>query len=266
MQPVVTPIINYVPSSGLTPQTLPQLEPVFNQPPTKTGECTPDPAAKCRYDNNGIAGKCDNIIGKLEQDYSLEWNLPACEDDFLISRSGNKSGQGLGGIANQIEALYQSIKVLHENTRCNDDGELAIPETWNLKRSVRIDQLVIVTKKPDDKTSYRRSFTIPHPRYKTMKDAARIKRFSYKRGSAQATINLLDNSCCVLNCSTIAEAKRVVRYILQLIEPSWASGAVVNYTEKVRLNIQPVTVELHKAQYFSTTDDRVLPDWSINLK
>jgi hypothetical protein len=143
---------------------------------------------------------------------------------------------------------------------------VVIPETWNIKRSIEIDQMVIVTKKLDDTTSYRRSFTVPHPRHKTMKSAARIKRFAYKRGSAQATINLRDNSSCVLNCSTIAEAKRVVRYVLQLIQPAWAKDARVNYTEKINMDIQPATVELHKVQYFKTTDDRILPDWSINLR
>jgi hypothetical protein len=69
-----------------------------------------------------------------------------------------------------------------------------------------------------------------------------------------------------LNCSTIAEAKRVVRYILQLVKPSWASGARVNYIEKINMDIQPAIVALHKAQYFSSTDNRILPDWSINIK
>ncbi|PZO33978.1 MAG: hypothetical protein DCF17_21250 [Shackletoniella antarctica] len=267
-QPVVTPVTNYSTTTGPTPaiEFLPQ--PIPTKPPTKTGECEPDPAAKCRYDNLDIAGKCENIIDKLEVDYSLAWDLPECEQDFTIIRSGNNSGKGLDGIAKQIDSIYAAIKVLHDKTRCISDSnkDLAIPETWNLKRTIYIDQMVIVTKLIDDNTSYRRSFTIPHPRYTTIKAAGRIKRFAYKRGSAQATISLRDNSCCVLNCSTIAEAKRVVRYILQLVKPSWASGARVNYIEKINMDIQPATVELHKAQYFSSTDNRILPDWSINIK
>jgi hypothetical protein len=257
-----------IPNIVITPPNIP------NAPPSKVDNCPsikppdPDPEAKCKYDNLDIAGKCENIINKLEVDYSLAWNLPECEQDFTVIRSGNNSGQGLNGIAKQIDSIYETIKVLHDKIRCIGDGDkdLAIPENWNIKRSIEIDQMVIVTKKLDDTTSYRRSFSVPHPRHKTMKSAARIKRFAYKRGSAQATINLRDNSSCVLNCSTIAEAKRVVRYILQLIQPTWAKDARVNYTEKINMYIQPTTVELHKAQYFSSTDNRILPDWSINLR
>ena len=267
-QPVITPITNYSTTNGPTPalEFLPQPIPI--KPPTKPGDCEPDPAAKCRYDNLDIAGKCENIIEKLGKDYSLAWDLPECDQDFTAIRAGNNSGKGLDGIAKQIETIYAAIKVLHDGTRCIGDGDknLAIPESWNIKRSIYIDQMVIVTKLVGNNTSYRRSFTVPHPRYKTMKSAARIKRFAYKRGSAQATINLRDNSSCVLNCSTIAEAKRVVRYILQLIQPTWAKDARVNYTEKINMYIQPTKVELHKAQYFSSTDNRILPDWSINLR
>lgn len=181
----------------------------------------------------------------------------------LVDCEGNKTAIPFKDLSEFGDAVGKGLENLMSRP-C--ELTVVIPETWNIKRSIEIDQMVIVTKKLDDTTSYRRSFTVPHPRHKTMKGAARIKRFAYKRGSAQATINLRDNSSCVLNCSTIAEAKRVVRYVLQLIQPAWAKDARVNYTEKINMDIQPATVELHKVQYFKTTDDRILPDWSINLR
>lgn len=205
------------------------------------------------------------IRAKLDETFSLAWSLPDCGTDFPIIRAGAIEGQGLAGLSQQINGLYQVLKVLHENTRCSNDA-LAIPETWNLKKSIEVPQMIIVTKMVGDSNpTYRRSFTIPHPRYKLMKDISRIKRFKYKRGSCQATIQLPDNSKCVINASTPAEAKRASKYVLQLMDQGWARSAEIKITEKISMDIIPATVEFHVAKYFATSDDSLLPVWSLQI-
>ncbi|MFQ4134803.1 hypothetical protein PGN35_000625 [Nodosilinea sp. PGN35] len=278
-----------LPGPGIWPNPFPMPDPIPTpgpEPtPTPTGDDKKDPYPRPSPNPNpdpknpnptGQPGPddepCDpcaelkTIRAKLEETFSLAWALPECGTDFSVVREGAIEGQGLGGLSQKIDGLYQVLKVLHENTRCGNEA-LAIPETWNLKKSIETAQMIIVTKLvvDEDNPTYRRSFTIPHPRYSKLKEISRIKRMRYRRGSCQATIQLIDNSCCVLNCSTPAEAKKVSKYVLQLINPDWARTAQVKITEKINLEIQPAFVEFHVAKYFQTSDERILPLWSQRI-
>lgn len=240
--------------------------------------------AVCRYDSRNIAGKCDKIqrvvddnkkilTDNLDKAYEGEIDLSPCpvgEDPPQDIRSSE--ADGIPGIDAKLNLALDGIAALWELLRCppeESDG-IAIPETWNLKKSISVDQMIIVTKPSgnDGSPTYRRSFTIPHPRYTTQRDIEtlkRIKRFKYRRGSFQATIQLADNSCCVLNCFNRAEAKRTSEYVLSLISRNWARGAIVKITEKINLEIAPVPVEFHVAKYYSSSDDRFLPVWSLPI-
>ncbi|QQE65727.1 hypothetical protein GFS31_24150 [Leptolyngbya sp. BL0902] len=240
--------------------------------------------AVCRYDSRNIAGKCDKIqrvvddnkkilTDNLDKAYEGEIDLSPCpvgEDPPQDIRSSE--ADGIPGIDAKLNLALDGIAALWELLRCppeESDG-IAIPETWNLKKSISVDQMIIVTKPSgnDGSPTYRRSFTIPHPRYTTQRDIEtlkRIKRFKYRRGSFQATIQLADNSCCVLNCFNRAEAKRTSEYVLSLISRNWARGAIVKITEKINLEIAPVPVEFHVAKYYSSSDDRLLPVWSLPI-
>lgn len=258
----------------LDPGTQIQITPPrITQTTTRTRPCPP-----CRYDEKNIAGKCDAIKEVLDENlgptYQGQIDLSPCpvegEDNPQIIRESEAAG--IPGISGQINLLLEGLDTLWAFLRCGSestDSELVIPETWNLKKSVFVGQMVIVTKLVDDseQPTYRRSFSIPHPRYIRQRDidARRIRRFKYERGSVQATIQLPDNSNCILNCKNRTEANRVARYVKSLIHPDWSRSAVVKITDKIGMEIQPREVEFHVAKYYPTTDQTLLPDWSLQI-
>jgi hypothetical protein len=254
-------------NKGTTTQPAPN--PVENP---NLDKCTPTAPTQgnsnCRYDSAGIAGKCDNIINKLEENYSLEWNLPECETDFTCTRSGNKSGQGLGGIAKQIESLYEAIKVLHDNTRCSNDPFLVVPDSWPMKVESGRPQLVLIyADKNKDKTwgSRRYEFCIPHFDSKLRKALKTLVPKEIKKGSHQGTYTLTDNSKIITYCKTRTEALRVLDAFDKLV----VKGMRTNNKKPGEINpntkFLEVTLYPYEARYFSEGQHKLTPDWKDKL-
>jgi hypothetical protein len=272
--PPHTPVDNFDPGltggSSITPSL--QIIPpnISQQPPNPPGDCKPDPRSFCKYDEKGIAGKCDDILKKFDEDYSLEWDLPECENEFSCTRNGREEGKGLDGLAAQIGALYEAIKVLHDNTRCSGGDALAIPETWEIKKELESPQLVITTKIPGDKTSFRRSISIPHPRISTEEEARVVfsERRQYKRGNHLSMIVLKDNSKIMLNVDGKATGEELLDWISgHIVDPNYieTEPGVYRHVQNPGREIIPTTVELYTVTYYSRGRKDDLPDWIITI-
>lgn len=270
-QPVVTPITNYSTTTGPTPaiEFLPQ--PTPTKPPTQTGQCEPDPEAKCKYDKLDIAGKCETIIDKLEEDYSLAWDLPECEQDFTAIRSGNNSGKGLDGIAKQIESLYSAIKVLHDNTRCNDERPAiaAIPEWWQVRVGANRPQLVVLyaeLKKDGSLGQSRWAITIP---WFDASLRAQLKRRlpTYKKGQWQGLLVLTDNSKILVYARTKTEAEATVTSLSRLVSAGKRPSPVAITTgERKGAALSQVEVVPTVAHYYPTGQQDTAPAWTEKLR
>jgi hypothetical protein len=260
-----------IPNIVITPPNIP------NAPPSKVDNCPsikppdPDPEAKCKYDNFDIAGKCENIIDKLEVDYSLAWDLPACEQDFTAIRSGNNSGKGLDGIAKQIESLYSAIKVLHDNTRCNDERPAiaAIPEWWQVRVGANRPQLVVLyaeLKKDGSLGQSRWAITIP---WFDASLRAQLKRRlpTYKKGQWQGLLVLTDNSKILVYARTKTEAEATVTSLSRLVSAGKRPSPVAITTgERKGAALSQVEVVPTVAHYYPTGQQNTAPAWTEKLR
>lgn len=225
------------------------------EPPTET----PDDCDPC--------SKIDDIKQKLEETFSLQWSLPNCESesDLELQRTGKKEGSGLTGISQKIDALYQVLKILHDNTRCSNASDLALPESWAIKTARTTGQYVI-TWKPTDGSRSRWSSTIPHPKFVERSIAySQIDNITFNRGDVMLNIQNRDNSQCIFNVASRGEADRVSNWALNLLSDSYAESANIKVTEGLRPRIAPREVQIANIKYFPSGQNNLIPAWIIRF-
>lgn len=208
------------------------------------------------------------IKAKLEETFSLAWALPDCGVDFQITRTGEKEGQGLAGLSQKIDGLYQILRVLHSNTRCDKDSFVVVPDSWPMKVEAGRPQLVLVyATKNKDKTwgSRRYEFCIPHFDGKLRKALKTLVPKEIKKGSHQGTYTLADNSKIITYCKTKTEAMRIINAFDKLVlkdqkTTNKKTGEINPNTKFLELTLYPF-----EARFFSQGQQNPNPDWKDKL-
>lgn len=208
------------------------------------------------------------IKAKLEETFSLAWSLPDCGVEFPVTKTGEKTGQGLAGISEQIQGLYQVLRVIHDKTRCDETPVVVIPDSWPMKVESNRPQLILLysDKKKDGTLGGRRyQFSIPHFDAKLRKSLKSIVPKEIKKGSEQGTYVLADNSKIITYCKNKTEAKRVLnafdRLVLkQMKTNNKKTGEINPNTRFLEISIYP-----YEARYFSQGQGQLTPDWEEKL-
>jgi hypothetical protein len=216
--------------------------------------------------------KLDEIINlinsKLDIPVSTNWEYLECGEDYPINRTGSNAGVGINGLALKLDALYQGLRVIHDNTRCDSSAEVVIPDSWEIKKELNTPQLKIVTKIPGDTTSYRRSFCVPHPRI-TTEDAIRAifpSRIRYIRGKHLTMLTLKDNSDVRLFVESKTEGHRMMNIIIDsLLDPSYIDEEIRDSENANRKNGEIIEVELYTVHYYSKGKKGDIPDWIYKI-
>lgn len=269
-QPVVTPVTNYSTTTGTTPdiQFLP--EPVFNQPPTKTGECTPDPEAKCRYDSKDIAGKCDKIQNlldvNLDKNYSGKISLPPCEEGDPVEFNAN--AKGIPGIDEKLDAIAEALEEIWDRVKCPSDAVAAIPEWWQVRAGANRPQLVVLyaEQKPGGKLGQSRwALTLPWFK-EDMRSQLATSLPSYNKGQWQGMKVLSDNSKIILYAASQVEAENTVNQLLVFIQPGMINGGDIYIGQRKGANLREVFVVPTIAHYYPTGQQNTAPAWSERLR
>jgi hypothetical protein len=271
-QPATTPIITFDPTTGIVPAIQELLEPIFNEPPTKTGQCPTDPATKCRYDNKDIAGKCDSIQTLLDKNlditYQGEINLPPCKPPET-AQIFNANAQGLPGIDEKLNAVFSALESIWSKVRCEDDNEclLVVPEWWQVKAGANRPQLLLIyADKLSDGTwgRQRREFVIPHFNV-ALRNALKSILPTVRKGSYQGIYTLKDNSKIMMYCINKTEVTRILREFDRLVLPNQRTKnfktGEISYTS----NFQKITLYPYEARYFSRGLEALTPDWKEKL-
>lgn len=243
--------------------------------PTPSPNPDPDPPNPNPTEQPGPdSGECDPCIelaairAKLDETFSLAWELPACETTFPINRTGEKSGQGLAGLSQKIDALYQALKVVHDNTRCDNESFVVIPDSWPVKVGSDRPQLILVyASKNSDKTwgSRRYEFVIPHFDGKLRKALKTLVPKTIKKGSEMGTYTLADNSKIITYCKTKEEAMRILNAFDKLVLKSMKTnnkktGEINPNTKFLEMTLYP-----YEARFFSQGQHNPNHDWKDKL-
>lgn len=272
-RPVTTPVNGITGGKQIEPLIDIIKEEIPNAPAEKVNNCPPTGGSDCRYDSLNISGKCEQIKTilneNLDRNYSATVDFLPCEDDETpetISLSANN--KGLIGIDEKLDILAEAMNMLWEKVKCDKTPLISITDSWEIKKELNTGQLVIVTKKPDDKTSYRRSFCIPHPRVTTQTEARAIfgTRRRYQRGNHLVTLILRDNSKIKLNVDEESTGQELMDWLVSnCLDLSYQETPPGQYrhTGNAGREIIECEVEIYSVAYYPTGKKGEMPDWQF---
>jgi hypothetical protein len=272
-RPATTPVNGITGGKEIDPLIDIIKEQIPNAPAEKINNCPPSQGSDCKYDNKDISGKCEKIQAildeNLDRNYSKTVDFLPCEDDEegqTISLSADN--KGIVGIDEKLNILAEAMNMIWERVKCDKTPLISIADAWEIKKELNTGQLVIVTKKPNDKTSYRRNFCIPHPRITTQAEAKGIfnTRRKYERGNHLVTLILKDNSKIRLNVNNENTGQELMDWLVtSCLDFSYQETPAGQYrhTGNAGREIIPCQVEIYSVAYYPTGKKGEMPDWQF---
>lgn len=272
-RPATTPISGINGSNQPVPIVEIIKEVVPTAPPESFEKCPPTSGSECKYDSLGIAGKCDGIKSlldkNLDRNYTGNLELLPCEDDEppeTVSLSA--SDKGLVGIDAKLTILATALNMVWEKVKCDKQPLISMTEAWEIKKELNTPQLVVITKKPNDKTSFRRNFSIPHPSITTEEQARAIfaTRRTYERGNKLVTLTLKDNSKIKLNVDSDATGQDLMDWLVNnCLDQSYQDTPPGQYriTTNAGREIIPCQVEIYSIAFYSEGKKGEMPQWQF---
>lgn len=235
-----------------------------------------DPTGEEGGEEEGVCNICeklDTIIEMLDVEVTGEYLLESCED---LPDEENTilpfTGRGLIGLQNQITSNFLSLKKVWDKVKCPDDVAIQVPETWEIKKELNCPQFLVTTKIPDDKTSFRRVFSIPHPKAELHDEDSAKALFSfrrkYERGGHLSMLLLKDNSKIMLNCDSEATGQELLDWITShVIDRAYLESGIGNYrhTKNAARGIIPCEVEFYTVAFYKTGKKSELPEWIFTI-
>jgi hypothetical protein len=248
----------FIPLDGFTPDLVQPIIPSIRIPTVRQFPPLYDPS-DCPPCNCCEDSKAEDVFGG-------ELNLPDCGDEFDVEKVIEYSEDtGLKGIAIKIDLLQRGLEAIWDKLRCETECELAMPESYAIRTSVQVPQVVVVIKKTGDKSSTRWNFSIPHFKFKTEKSAEStpLNNLKWVRGNTMLTVQLPDNSHIILNVKDEGEAERLWGVLQKCLDPLIAANAYPKITKGIKRTIQEVEVTPTLLKYYSTGEKTMVPDWVV---
>jgi rhodanese-related sulfurtransferase len=228
----------------------------------------------CRYDNFGIAVKCDNIQNlldaNLDVDYQGQLILPPCQPPET-AQTFPSNGRGLPGIDDKLDSIARALEIIWGRVKCEAEGEAIalIPEWWQIRAGAKRPQLLIMYRGKDQNgwTNTRRSFSVPHANPKLRKALKSIIPKTINKGAYQGIYTLKDNSKIVQYCASANEAERVLNQLERLILTNQKTGDIK--TGEIKGNrskeFMKGVLYAYEARYYATGQAQNTPDWKEQL-
>lgn len=206
-----------------------------------------------------IVGRNQELL-QGEGEGELDLNPCVSQEESIVATYG---GEGLGGLYSAVDAIAQSLNLIHTDTKCPPEATAAaLPMHWEAKHG-EIPQLIVIWRKTSGGGSSW-SMTIPHPR----QDIDKLYPFAfppYTKGGNMASARLTDNSKVIVNTGSEGEAERIIRYVETLIDPSFipSGGLQMTYSKNVA-NFLEVEIEASYIKKFAGHKNTA-PLWGISL-
>lgn len=177
---------------------------------------------------------------------------------------------GLSGLSAKVDLALDGLEQLWNLLKCPEPPTVApIPDAWEIKKLLNCPQLVITLKKPGDKSSYRRSFSIPHPTATEESICKNIlnRRYRYDYGNHLSMVLYRDNSKLQAQVKDRAEGEQLLSEIEPLINPDWIDMdfGQWRHVENAGRDIIPATVEFHTVAYYPNGRKSNIPDWFFTI-
>ncbi|WP_156119854.1 hypothetical protein [Leptolyngbya sp. KIOST-1] len=206
----------------------------------------------------------------MEETFTLAWALPECGTDFSVSRNGEKSGQGLGGLSQKIDGLHQILKVLHDNTRCEPPPPIAtVPEWWQVRVGADRPQLVVLyaeIKKDGSLGQSRWPLTIPWFNA-SLRSELKRRLPSYNKGQWQGMLTLNDNSKILVHARTKTEAESTINTLARIIVSEQRPKPIAIVTgERQGTALKKVSVVPTVAHFYPTGQKNMKPAWTEKIR
>ncbi len=173
--------------------------------------------------------------------------------------------------ADSYKLLYARIAQL-EALQCEkpEQAIAAVPEWWQIRPEHQRPQLVILFAEvlsSGKLTNSRWGLAIPH--YNRPK-SFRPNIPNYEKGSWQGILVLKDNSKIIVNAKTRSECSRVLNALKINVPVEYRTvngkAAKAKIGERLNADLRECRVTAIRADFFSTGQRNMTPDWSIDLR
>lgn len=217
-----------------------------------------------------IARQLDDI--KKKQDEQQPQQPSDCPDTEDISFTVISCQDGraksevitITAISPVPSSVHDALRVMADLAigGCGAEAVVTQPDWWQVRIGANRPQIVVAYRVANTRAYHQ--ISLPHP--KNVSRWTENLLGNYEKGSWEGCLLLSDNSRFTINCSTEAEAKRMLAKARTLINP-----AFFNETSQDRLAIRggnailPGSMIAVKAQYFSTGQRSTKADWTVKL-
>jgi hypothetical protein len=164
-------------------------------------------------------------------------------------------------VKEQFERLAQIQADLCVNRNVTEsEGECiaAVPDWWPTRADADRPQLVLIFRRRNQRDYY--ELCIPHPRSTQPPSSPPIA--NYQKGNIQGMVTLRDNSKFICYAVSTAEAQRLCNIAVSLIDPNYLTNPpMISFTERRGYLVAVDEMIANSAQYFSTGQRNLKPDW-----
>ena len=192
-------------------------------------------------------------------------------DDKGVVKKKTESIKCLPDEVDRIKLLFQRLYELESKKgKETEDGAIALPEAWAVRRGVDRPQLVIVYAEIFNSGKLgtsRWSITVPHYRGTSK---SKILAPKYRRGNWQGQLTLNDGSTIVINANSSEECKRSLNKlkILVPIDFRTRNGKAIKprVVDNPNIDFKSCNVVPVLAKYYATGQKDLAPTWSQSLR
>lgn len=160
----------------------------------------------------------------------------------------------LGTLTEQANLAYKGCEL--------GDSVLAVPDIWNVRKTVQCPVLVLVFRRGTTRTYH--SYSLPYPENTSPPTDPPIGEF--QKGNWYVSLELFDNSKSVFNCGSRAEAERVISEAESAIDTAvLAQGKNIRFTERLGQPILQESMRPVRAMFFPDGNQTLKPEWRVSF-
>ena len=192
-------------------------------------------------------------------------------DDKGIVKKKTESIKCLPDEVDRIKLLFGRLYELESKKgKETQDGAIALPEAWAVRRGTDRPQLVIVYAEIFNSGKLgtsRWSVTVPHYRGTSK---SKISAPTYRRGNWQGQLTLNDGSTIVVNANSSEECKRSINKLKILVPINFRlrNGKAISprVVDNPNIDFKSCNVVPVFAKYYATGQKDTTPTWSQSLR
>lgn len=202
----------------------------------------------------------ENIQNLLDVEVQGSQLITRCDDESIFYSYKAKVLTAINQQLNHIKAIEQTI--INEICEVESASVAASAEWWGVRLGGDVPQIALIFRVASTRTYHK--LMLPHPiNVAPLLNAPIV---SYKKGNWMGQLVCTDNSKFTCNCGTKGEATRLLSIAASLIDPVFLGSPVrFYYAERKGVAVTDGDMRATSAQYFSTGQQDINPDWRVTF-